>query len=78
MALTKTQQSLYDKIASGSQLQSETVFDFAPERKPLSSDDYTLDDLQQFAVERQKQSQEDDKFSAWIALGSFAYQAVDT
>jgi len=78
MALTKTQQSLYDKIASGSQLQSETVFDFAPERKPLSSDDYTLADLQQFAVEQQKQSQEDDKFSAWNALGSFAYQAVDT
>jgi len=78
MPLTKTQQSLYDRIASGSQLQTETKFDFSPERKAISDDTYSVSDLQAFASQEQQQIQEEDKFSAWNALGAFAYQAVDT
>ena len=78
MSLTKTQKSLYDKIASGSQLQSETEFDFSPERKPLSDDTFSTPDLQSFAESQQQQIIGENKVSAWNALGAFAYQAVDT
>lgn len=77
--LTKTERSLYERIASGSQLQTDTNFDHQPEKKVLSDDNFSVAELTQFAEQQAEATQDRDTDLLSInTLGAAMYNFIDT